>query len=394
MKNIIPINTTRLGVVDALRGFALLAIVLLHNLEHYNLYFIPQDVPSWLQNLDLWIWDTTFFLMAGKAYATFSLLFGFSFFIQMNNEQKRGFDFRWRFVWRLFILIIFSQIHAIYYNGDILLLYAVVGLTLIPVCRLSDKKVFIIAVILLLQPFDLGRMIYSFINPDYSFCSNYFMKYALQVKPVMVDGSFTELVKANIFNGQLYSNIWQIENGRLFQTASLFMFGMLLGRRNYFSKSSDSILFWKKCILISLIFIVPLFVLKTYIPNLIDNQSAKISFNIIIPSLFNFCFMSILVSLFTLLWFRCNGYKVQRLLIPYGRMSLTNYLTQSLIGVVVYYGFGLGLYKYTGATFTILIAFGIFFIQLAFSRWWLNRHKQGPLEYLWRKATWINRKTV
>ena len=71
-------TTERLGVVDALRGFALLAIVLLHNLEHYNLFFMPENVPAWLQTIDKYAWDTIFFLFAGKAYATFSLLFGFS----------------------------------------------------------------------------------------------------------------------------------------------------------------------------------------------------------------------------------------------------------------------------------------------------------------------------
>ena len=87
-------NSHRINVVDALRGFALLAIVLLHNLEHYNIYFIPEAQPEWLQTLDKGVWNTLFFLFAGKAYATFSLLFGFSFYIQYHNAEKRGIDFR------------------------------------------------------------------------------------------------------------------------------------------------------------------------------------------------------------------------------------------------------------------------------------------------------------
>lgn len=59
-------TTERLGVVDALRGFALLAIVLLHNLEHYNLFFMPENVPAWLQTIDKYAWDTIFFLFAGN----------------------------------------------------------------------------------------------------------------------------------------------------------------------------------------------------------------------------------------------------------------------------------------------------------------------------------------
>lgn len=83
-------KSERLNVVDALRGFALLAIVLLHNLEHYNIYFIPEFQPVWLQGLDKWMWDSFFFLFSGKAYATFSLLFGFSFYIQFYHAEQKG----------------------------------------------------------------------------------------------------------------------------------------------------------------------------------------------------------------------------------------------------------------------------------------------------------------
>lgn len=167
MKNHTLKSTGRLDVVDSLRGFALLAIVLLHNLEHYNLYFFPDFYPQWLQTVDKFFWDAVFFLFAGKAYATFSLLFGFSFYIQLRNAQRKGVDFRGRFAWRMFLLILFSQFHALFYDGDILLLYAVVGFVLIPVCRLNDKTVFGIAVFLLLQPYEWGRILYALFNPDY-----------------------------------------------------------------------------------------------------------------------------------------------------------------------------------------------------------------------------------
>ena len=135
---------------------------------------------------------------------------------------------------------------------------------------------------------------------------------------------------------------------------------------------------------------IPLNMLRFYVPVYISNPSILISYNVAIPSLANFTFMAILVSAFTLLWFnRGEGYKWQRTIIPYGRMSLTNYISQSIMGVCIYYGFGLGLYNSTGATATILIGLAIFMIQLTFSRYWLSKHKQGPLEYLWRQGTWI-----
>lgn len=383
-------TSERLGVVDALRGFALLAIVLLHNLEHYNLFLAPENVPAWLQTIDKYAWDTLFFLFAGKAYATFSLLFGFSFYIQFHNAEKRGIDFRGRFAWRMCLLFLFAQLHALFYNVDILLLYAVVGFALIPVCKLKDKTVFWIALILLLQPYEWGRAIYAMINPDYVVSTGHFMPYAMRAQEATANGNFFEVLCSNISDGQLYSNIWQVENGRLFQTAALFMFGMLLGRRKYLIKSEESVRFWKKMLKGAVLAFIPLYCLKTFVPDLLTNPSVQIPYKIAVPSYANFAFMIILVSIFTLLWFKKEkGYGWQSLLIPYGRMSLTNYISQSIMGVIIYYGFGLAMYKYAGATASLLIALLIFTVQLIFSRWWLACHKQGPLEFLWHKGTWI-----
>lgn len=131
-------NTSRLIVVDALRGFAIVSIMLLHNLEHFDFYYFPGDLPSWMISLDKGIWNTLFFLFAGKAYAIFALLFGLTFFIQCDNQEKNGKDFRARFAWRLLLLLLFGMINSAFFEGDILSIYAVLGLFLIPVAKLNS----------------------------------------------------------------------------------------------------------------------------------------------------------------------------------------------------------------------------------------------------------------
>lgn len=117
----------RFQVVDALRGFAIVSIMLLHNIEHFDFYFKPEGLPPWMANLDRGIWDTLFFLFGGKSYAIFALLFGVTFFIQFNDQQDKGCDLRGRFSWRLLLLFGVGMINSAFYPGDILTGYAAVG---------------------------------------------------------------------------------------------------------------------------------------------------------------------------------------------------------------------------------------------------------------------------
>jgi uncharacterized protein len=96
-----------------------------------------------------------------------------------------------------------------------------------------------------------------------------------------------------------------------------------------------------------------------------------------------------MVAAFILLFRLRAGARVLGVLAPLGRMSLSNYLFQSLLGTTLYYGYGFGLYRYTGATHCLLIGIALATLQVALSAWWLRHHKQGPLETLWHRATWI-----
>lgn len=383
-------GTQRLEVVDALRGFALLAIVLLHNLEHYNIFSDAIAQPEWLSRIDRVVTDFIYFIFAGKAYATFSLLFGFSFYIQMRNARRRGCDFRARFAWRMLLLVGFSQLHALFYNGDILLLYAVCGLLLIPASSWSNRTVAIVAAVLMLQPYCWGKVIYALINPEYIDTNSLFVQFAASAEEVGRNGDLLQTLANNIWNGQLYSNYWQVEAGRLFQTPALFLCGMLAGRLELFVDSERSRRFWRRAALWAFVAAVPLYLLKTYVPPMIENITVLSYYGIAVPMLYNFAFMLLLVSGFTLLWFVSgNGAAWQRVPVAFGRMSLTNYIGQSIIGVAIYYHWGLDMWNRIGGTGSLLIGFGIFALLLLFSRSWLASHRQGPLEWLWKRSTWL-----
>lgn len=385
-------NNSRLEVVDALRGFALIAIVILHSIEHYNLFTDITWEPDWLKSLDSDVVTTTWFLLAGKAYATFSLLFGFSFFIQMRNARRRGSDFRWRFAWRMLLLACFAQLHALFYNGDILLFYSVCGLILIPASSWKNRTVLIVAFVLLLQPVDWIHMLTAWIDPDYIDTNSRFAVFAVQAEEVGMHGNLWQTLADNIGNGQLYSNFWQIEAGRICQTPALFLIGMWLGRTEMFVRSDRSIKFWRRVLIVSIFLFIPFYYLKELISPALTHTTWQCHWGIAMGLPSNFLMMGALVSIFVLCWFAAKdyGYKFQRLPIAFGRMSLTNYISQSIIGVVIFYNFGLGLYRLTGATLSLLIGLGIVTLLTIFSRRWLRTHSQGPLEYIWKKLTWLD----
>ena len=162
-------KTPRIEVVDALRGFAVMAIILVHNLEHFIFPVYPTEQPGWLSILNDGVFNVIFSLFAGKAYAIFALLFGFTFYIQSHNQEKKGKDFGYRFLWRLVLLLGFATLNAAFFPaGDVLLLFAVVGVVLFLVRKWSNKAILITAIILLIQPIEWYHYIMGLFNPAHT----------------------------------------------------------------------------------------------------------------------------------------------------------------------------------------------------------------------------------
>jgi len=378
----------RVDAADVLRGFAVMAIILLHAIEHFNFYQFPDTSgqPVWLNFLDKAVWDGLFFAFGGKAYAIFALLFGFSFFIQHDNQRLRGNDFRLRFCWRLVLLFVVGQINAAFFTGEVLVLYALVGFVLPLVCRLSTKALVVIAAICLVQPIFIYQTVMSALNPDYTPALLDYHEYWKAANVAQDTAGFWETVKVNLWEGQLFSLYWAWNAGRVFQTAGLFIMGMLIGRNGWFLR--ENLRYWGRVLAAALICFFPLYGLGNMLGDYIQNPNVLTPLSAIISSLYKLCFMLILVSGILFGYYCTTKFsRVLSLLIPYGRMSMTNYVTQGIIGSFIFYNWGLHLQM--GIVGSELIGIAIFLVQYALCRVWINHHSHGPLEYLWKKATWL-----
>lgn len=382
-------NNNRIEIADVLRGFAVMGITLIHFIERFSLNSFPEETCNFLIFTDKVIWDSIFFTFSGKAYCIFALLFGFSFFIQDNSQKEKGRDFRGRFAWRLVLLFFIACINSTLFPGEILVLYALLGYVMIAVCRLSTRTIAIIAIILLLQPLEWGQIIYAVINPEYIINAEFDGPYWEIVNTVQKEGSFLEMCKTAIWTGNIANMGWMLLHGRVTQTAALFMVGILIGRSNVFIYSEKNMKLWIKVFIAVTLAFFPIYGLMAVLPDFINREALLVPSILILKSLSNIAFTGILFAGVILVYYLTKFKRVLHQLAPYGRMSLTNYLSQSLIGGFLFYNWGLGLYQYTGITACFLMGIGMFLIQLFFCRWWLRSHRQGPLEWLWKKATWI-----
>ena len=381
-------KTPRIEMVDALRGFAVMAILLVHNVEHFIFSVYPTDSPTWLAALDKGVFDAVFALFSGKAYAIFALLFGFTFYAQYANQQLKGKDFGGRFLWRMVLLALFATLNAAFFpGGDVLMLYAVMGISLFIVRKWSDRAVLVAAIVCLLQPVEWFHYVASLVSPTYQLPNLGVDALYAQVGEVTQSDMLWEFLWCNITTGQVASFLWAVGAGRATQTIGLFLLGLYLGRRQLFVSSDKHLRLWQTVLMVSAIAFCPLFSLR----NLIMEGSAVVqqTAGTVFDMWQKLAFMLVLVASFVLLYQR-DGFNARVANLRfYGRMSLSNYVSQSIIGALIYFPIGLYLAPYLGCTASLLVGILVFLCQVWFARWWFKSHKQGPLEGIWHKLTWI-----
>ena len=362
---------TRIDVADALRGIAVAGIILYHSVEHFDIF--TEDPIVHTLAIDQTVADVLAWLLSGKMYGIFAMLFGLSFFIMNDNQQQKGKNFSLRFAWRMCLLFLFGVVNVAFYDGDILMLYACYGLLLIPVSYLPSKWVWGIIALLAIQPVEL----YCLLTGTTIDHSTLFEIYG-KVISTHEHGTFWENTLTNLRYGFELNLRFNVFSGRLTQLLCLFILGMQLGRQRLFYNEGQHLRIWHRILMGSVIVVVAL---------------SFVDFGNLDPWLkpvYNLIILLMIVSAVVSAWYAFEGVRrVLRHLCIFGRMSLTNYLLQSVVGCYIFYGYGLSCYRRVGITYAVLIGFGMVVCQYLFCRWWFRSHTRGPLESLRKKLTWI-----
>ncbi len=383
----------RHDLIDALRGFAL-GGVLMVNLASFTLYEFVSDparaaLPTAgfdaiaLQAMDL--------LVNVKFITLFSLLFGLGFSLQMERAQVGG--GLARFVRRLLILLVIGLVHSYFvWWGDILLTYAVVGLLLVCFRRASDRTLLVagLVIALLLPPL---------LSP--------WIREALDAWPKQAQvyvgalQAFSSPSPGAALRGNIDMANWaRVSNWALVCfVLGRFLLGYWAGRRGLFQhplrhKSLIARLFWGS-LLAGIAMTILQFTqagLREQYP-LLDTEVSKFAIRMLLragPLALGVAYATGFALLFLRPWWQPR----LRVLAPMGRMALTHYLTQSVLGIALFYGMGLGIGPRWGVAGWWLAWALIFAVQIVVSHWWLARFRFGPMEWVWRSLTYGRRQPL
>jgi len=384
-------DSERADVLDALRGFALLGIFISHIPDFSGHSFMTPVAQAALDRFGVdgaaaLIED---FLIRGKFYSLFSLLFGIGFAVQLGSAGRRNADFARHFARRLTILLVIGLIHACFWYGDILKDYALIGFALILLRRgkprtIASVTAFVFA-LRIVWPVIVAAGV-SMMSPMSSHGDPGGGFDALTRTFATADPS--AIFFANLELVQLKA-LQMIYDGRAISILAMFLLGALIGKLGLHRNLSNhrtllGAVFWV-CAPIGVIgnaVLTPLHAVTSDFPPtgmwVIENMLYAIA----VPA------MAIgYASGFAWLWSGGWG-SVLRWLAPAGRMALTTYVSQTLIGVGLFYGVGLGLYGRIGLVEGTVLAVGIFGTQCVVAKVWLRWFRFGPIEWVWRRATY------
>ena len=376
-------------VLDALRGLALLGIALA-NFPEFGLWTFLSSEEQSLQSTavaDRIVRFLQYMLVDGKFYTIFSLLFGIGFALFLSRHS------RGRFIRRMVLLVLIGALHLLFiWSGDILMLYAIGGLLLTLFVGYKDRTLLWLAGVLILLPVGLDALT-EFCGIDFAapFYAAWWREASAQgiteenFASWLRDADSYPQMFAFLCQGA-YERIWEFVSGhRLPKVLGLFMLGYLMGKRRLYARLIELPLasFLRWCTL-------PVLLMSgIYAWSATNGQPWGLTIHSLLYAVSVIPLALCYVAAFCLLYAR-NPYPSSffTMLAAPGRMALTNYISQSLIGILLFYGLGFGLGTQFGLIYIELTALIVFLIQIVLSRLWLRYFRFGPLEWLWRICTY------
>lgn len=394
----------RFDIIDILRGFAIFGILLV-NMEFFNNSFYAMvigeyDIHSTLDQIGRWI---IAFFGEGKFYSTFSFLFGLGMALQYARAQEKGQRFVPFYLRRMFVLFLIGLVHAyLFWVGDILILYSVLGTILLIFFRNRKPKTLLIwTVILLVVPLLLNSALFGLSSLSSQAPGGEAMMeqiYAEQTRAmtdadahadlVYASGTFAEITRQRVENMKYVFTTWPFMGFNVF---AMFVLGLYAGKQKLFETSPKNLALWRKVWFWGLIIGVMGNLLYVIFG---EGTSRMIPSARNLISLTGQTFGAPALALFYMtslaLLFQRSQWQPRLMPLSYvGRMSLTNYLLQTVICTTLFYGYGFRLYSKIGIAGGILLTMVIYAIQIPLSKWWLSRFRFGPMEWLWRSATYL-----
>lgn len=395
---------SRIHVLDALRGFALLGVILMHMLQHFGIFSgMPASEPQFPM-LDTAIQWLSQHVIMGKFINIFAFLFGLSFFIQMDRGAKKGIDFRKRFIWRMVILFVIGIVGNSFFTADILPIYAAFGVIMVLLFPLKNRILIVIALLLLIGTPRIISTSYDRLvkteqveNMPQRPVSNEPNKNRLTSSgETMEKPSFFKSAKRNLTTGFVGKLNYQFGlNGRGYVTMALFILGLVVGRLRFFEgiethKKRNILLFVGFTLACSLISLIPSQEVTFRMLMSGVKLSPEMLLSMALNDIHTVLFSGALALGFILLFQTDSVGKYLNAIIPYGRMGLTNYVAQSIVGGIIFSMWGLGaIFGNWGITEVFGLGLVVYVIQAIFSRYWLNYYLYGPLEWFWRSATYL-----
>ncbi|MFH8447615.1 DUF418 domain-containing protein [Streptomyces fungicidicus] len=374
-----PRTSTRLLDVDALRGFALFGILVV------NLAYFASGYPFHLVTDPAhgsWLDDSVEFgvrlLFEMKFYLLFSFLFGYSFTLQLSAAGTAGANFTARFVRRLGGLFVLGGLHAVLlFQGDILTTYALLGLVLLAVHRIRPRTA-VIAAGAIVGVMAAGMAVAALAGVELVTDQDAALAGGRASTDALA-GGLGSVIGEHLRSLPTMAGSLAVQ-GPLALAA--FLVGLAAGRRKLLADGIG-----RHTVALRRLELAgyPIGLAGALVFAICGGTAspAGLAASILTAPVLVSAYVATLLRVFA----TPRGSRLARALAPAGRMALSNYLGQSLLGVLIFTGVGLGLTGDTPPTVVPVVAVGIFAVQLELSRRWLARYRYGPAEWVLRAVT-------